>query len=384
VRDNSTSYVVIQLPDGSTELVERSRVARIEFADGNVSTPRASPPAPAAPRADTVHLRAGGRARGTVLEESAAAGVTIRLLDGASRTYRSEEVARVEYADGSVSTLSPAAPRPWTAEGPLDAGFFVGGGRVRGTVLEDNPRSGLRIRLLDGSMQTYPYQEILRVEYADGTVSSRVPPAPPAPPRQAEPKRQDFPFYLALGLGGTFLGGDAQLGVPMSQVVHAQQAHVSGEAGLRLSAAFALGVYADVSAGDPTSTLLATCKAQGSDCFATTGRVGLLFRHAWAPLSSRAPWLSLGTGWEFGGVTVEHSAADDTSTFSDVVSYSGWEYVRLGAGIDFRVSRLLGFGLYGSFAVGEYSQYEDPTTSHSVARSAHTTSQVGLRLILFP
>ena len=80
------------------------------------------------------------------------------------------------------------------------------------------------------------------------------------------------------------------------------------------------------------------------------------------------------------------ACAPDGSRFYDLVAYSGWEYLRVAAGLDFRLSRVIGFGLYGSVALGEYSRYddEDPSTTDSVESSAHTTSQVGLRMILFP
>ena len=106
---------------------------------------------------------------------------------------------------------------------------------------------------------------------------------------------------------------------------------------------------------------------QGIDCTGSTGRIGFLVRHTWSPLSERPVWLSLGTGWEFGGVTVAHH---DGQSDSNLLTYTGRE---------------IAFGLYGSFAVGEYDKYEDPSsTTISIERRSHTTAQVGIRLTLFP
>jgi hypothetical protein len=146
----------------------------------------------AAPPADTVFTVDGGRINGTVVEESQALGVTIQSPDGSIRRIDRNQVSRIEYADGTVSTPHPptpqAAPVPTALrlrapEGAQDTVYFLGGGRVRGIVLEENPKTGVRVRLLDGTIQTYPRDDLVRIEYADGSTSSRVmPTAAPAPP----------------------------------------------------------------------------------------------------------------------------------------------------------------------------------------------------------
>jgi hypothetical protein len=413
LEESATSGVVIQTPDGSVRRIERGQVSRIEFADGTVSPPRpAAPPpqaapAPKAPEAeggiDTVHFKGGGRVRGTVIEESAASGAKVRLLDGTVRGYPTDEVARIEYADGTVSTPQqapakapePGAPRAKPAEAPVDNVYFLAGGRVRGTVIEENPKTGVKVRLLDGTVQVYSRDDLVRIEYADGSVSRRVTPAAPAaapqpaaatPPKPPEERSQLIPIYLTLGVGATFLGGDAAVGVPMSSVLVAQQAHVSGEVGLRLTPPFAIGVYGDVGGGDPSRAIRDQCAAQGNECVAATGRAGVLVRYTWDPLSRRPVWLSLGTGWEFGGVTIDHRGTSNGngSNRADLLVYSGREYVRLGAGVDFRSNSVLAFGLYGSVAFGEYDKLKDLVTTVSVDRATHVTAQLGVRLTLFP
>jgi hypothetical protein len=424
LEESPTAGVTLQLPDGTVRRIERSEVARIEFADGTVSTPRATQPPPvaapaasaAAPAAkpvvegpiDTVYFVGGGRVRGTVMEESAATGVKVRRLDGSVQIYSIEEAVRIEYADGTVSTPRPApakpavqapAPQSKAAEAPIDTVFFFGGGRVRGTVIEENPKTGVRVRLLDGSIQTYSREDLVRIEYADGSISRRKQPAPAAPPPAATPappaavpaapkkdeKPQLAPLYLSLGIGATFLGGDAARGVPMNAVVQTSQAHVSGELGLRLTPAFAVGAYGDVGASDPAASYRDTCSAAGLDCTGTTGRAGVLFRYTWSPLSSRPTWMSLGTGWEFGGVTGNSAVTSDRHDVT-VAKYTGREYVRLGVGVDFRSNQIIGLGLYGSVAFGEYDDFKDPTlaSAASIERATHTTAQLGLRLTLFP
>jgi hypothetical protein len=428
LEESPTAGVTIQLPDGSVQRLDRNQVQRIEFADGTVSTvrpavppPAAAAPVPASARApivdgpiDTAYFKGSGRVRGTVMEESASTGVKVRLIDGSIHTYPADEIARIEYADGTVSTPQPVpaklevpAPRARPAEpvkAPIDNVYFLGGGRVRGTVIEENPKTGVKVRLLDGSVETFSRDDLVRIEYADGSVSRRVtqpavaavpplavapPPAapaqpvpPPAPVKQEKP--QAFPLYLSAGIGVSFLGGDAQQGTRLSTVMTTQQAHLSGEAGLRLSPSFVLGVYGDVGASDPASSVRASCNAAMMNCTAETTHYGFLVRHTWNPLSRRPTWLSLGTGWETGGVVVDNHGSGSNSQ-SDLFKYKGREFVRVGAGVDFRSNEIIGLGLYGSLSFGEYDHFKDQTgVTSSIQTATHTTGQVGLRLILFP
>ena len=263
---------------------------------------------------------------------------------------------------------------------------------MRGTVIEENPGTGVRIRMLDGSFRTFSREELVRIEYADGTISrrKRPPPAPSPPPARlaagarpplpppTEDRPRLNPIYVALGAGVTFFGGEAERGLSMEQIFETQ-GHMSSEIGLRLSPAFALGVYGDMGGGGVAAGIRDQCRSQGIDCTGTTGRIGVLLRHTWDPLSPRSRWLSLGTGWEVGSVNAGHRDGN-----SRLLTYSGREYLRFGAGMDFRSNQVLGLGLYASFAFGEYDQYKDLTGSFSLDRRTHTTGQVGLRLTLFP
>jgi hypothetical protein len=379
----------------------------------------------AAPNTDTVVTADGTRIQGTVVEESPSKGVTIQVDDGTLRRFERGQVTRIEFGDGSVSNWTSAAPAPAPAappsvaqapppaqpqvreersplaSGPIDTVFFLGGGRVRGTVLEESPTTGVTIRLLDGNVRRYSRSEIVRIEYADGSVSRRrqAPPPRPAPmgPSQAaplppseppvyQPRRSGAPLvpvYGAIGLGGTFFGGESFDGVRMSDDFK-PQAHIGLEGGLRLSPAFALGVYMDVGAGDVAREVRDFCdEIGGADCAGTSGRFGFLVRHTWNHSAPTSQWLSLGTGWEFGAVTTD----DDSD--ADLYSYSGREYVRLGGGLDFRSNAVLGVGFYGSVSWGEYDDIDynlsrviPPPTRPDEAM--HTTVQVGLRLTLFP
>jgi hypothetical protein len=377
----------------------------------------------AAPARDTVTLRDGSRLVGTVIEESPK-GVSVEMPDGTLRRFEPREVARIEFADGSTWPLdaqaqAPAAPQPAPApppqasaparnvEGPLDTVFLVGGGRVRGRVLEEIPREGVTVQVPDGTVRRYASDQVARVEYGDGTVSRNralYPPRPP-PPRYTPPPRYlpppppsapppgpppgppprvvaagmpaISPVFASLGLGGAGAGGELERGVNVGDVMNAQ-ADVLFEAAIRLTPEIALGGYLDVGVGDPSSAVRATCRTNGLDCTAESLRAGLLLRYTWNPAARTAPWIAVGTGYATTGITADHDS-------SDVLRYRGRDVVRLMAGVDLRTTPLFGFGLYGGISWTSFSRVEDATGSHSIQdQTFHTMGEGGIRLTLFP
>ena len=370
----------------------------------------------AAPATDTVFTVDGGRVRGTVVEEGPK-GVTIQLLDGTTRTYEAGQFTRVEYADGTVSTPRPPAPPapapqaapPATAApatGGPDVIFFADGGRARGMVVEESASGGVVLRLLDGSTRRYAPGQVVRIEYSDGTVSAPAPrmapppvqpyppppygppttPPPAWPPPQAAPAAVPLragmppisPIYFAFGIGGTGLSGEAERGVSMSDVSSGQVAMLL-ETGVRVSPSVALGLYLDLGAADAGPAFVSVCSTPGIDCAAVSARFGALVRHTWDPAGHTSPWIAIGTAYE-----VLDVYADDGFTTSDVV-YSGWEMLRLMAGVDLRSNKIVGIGLYGGVAFGTFSSVEDGTGTYDIADpSFHTTYTAGLRFTLFP
>jgi hypothetical protein len=367
----------------------------------------------ATPAPDTVFTPDGGRIRGTVVEESAK-GVTVQLLDGTTRTFEPGQYTRIEYADGTVSTPRPPPPPPQAppalapapAAGGADLVFLADGGRARGPVVEESASGGIVIRLLDGSTRRYAPGQVVRIEYADGTVSSPQPrAAPPAypspsypppsrpppgyypppsypPAAPAAPMRAGMPpispIYLSVGLGATGIAGDVERGVPMSDVTHSQFALLL-ETGVRLSPSVALGLYLDLGVADVGPAFDSVCSMPGLDCTAASARIGGLIRHTWDPTGRTSPWIAIGTAYE-----VLDIQADDGFSTSDVV-YTGWEMLRLMGGVDLRSNPVFGIGLYGGVAFGAFSEVEDDTGTYDIGDPTfHTTFTAGLRLTLFP
>lgn len=298
-----------------------------------------------------------------------------------------------------------------------DTVFTADGGRVVGTVVEDSAQS-VAIQLPDGTFRRLPRRDVVRIEYSDGSVSSRPsqaapqpapaqPPPPPAyrppppppsyypPPSYGHPMMHQpqpqwaapastgpvEPFWLTLGVGGMFYGGNVEPGFSASGTWGAQM-NLNFEGGLRLTPNLGLGLYADLGVGGPGSDLQTTCDASGGSCSSTTSRVGILLRHTFSPYAHTTPWISLGTGYAHG--SVDWSSGPYNS--QNVLEYSGWEIARLMAGVDVRSNQVLGFGFYGGVGFTRFTDYRDAQVG-SVGLSnptVNTMLEAGIRLTLFP
>jgi hypothetical protein len=304
-----------------------------------------------------------------------------------------------------------------------DTVFTSDGGRVLGRVVEEGPQ-GVAVQLPDGTFRRLARREVVRIEYADGTVSKPAepapsppaytpppaqaqphppppaygpppytPPPPPAyvpppyrphhapPPAYASPPRGPGPLapvYLSLSLGGAGFSGEAERDVDIGRVFGGQFTF-GVEGGIRLNPNLAIGLYADGGVGDPGRELRDVCNANLRDCTASTGRFGVLLRATFQPAAPATPWVSLGTGVESSTVAVDGGTSED-------LTYSGWEMLRLQGGVDFRSAGVVGVGLYAGVRLGRYGRVEDVNGSVQLGsdRATHTTIEGGVRFTLFP
>jgi hypothetical protein len=93
-------------------------------------------------------------------------------------------LGRVRAPHGLAALLCPLAlaffaAQAASADEPEDTVFLSNGGRLRGTVIEQDPERGVKLRLLDGSIRKLKTGDVARIEYAAD------PDAAPAPPPEA-------------------------------------------------------------------------------------------------------------------------------------------------------------------------------------------------------
>jgi hypothetical protein len=186
---------------------------------------------------------------------------------------------------------------------------------------------------------------------------------------QPGPGAQQFPLYLAAGVGGGAVRGRARPGVPMSSLT-GPQTDLSLEGSVRLAEPVCAGLYLDLGQGD----------AAGIAGDYTTERLalGVGGRFAFAPRARWNPWVGLGAGFE--RMSLTHPELKGA-----LVSYTGYTLPRLSTGLDWRASRQAGIGVYATVAVVRYTRVNTPLGGGDLAsRSAHAWVGVGVRFILFP
>ncbi len=95
---------------------------------------------------------------------------------------------------GVALTLSPLVAR---ANAPIDTVWLANGGRVRGTVIVDDP-TGVKVQLADGTVRTLTRNDVKRIEYAEHATAKASAPAPtPAPAPASAPAPAPTPAFRA-------------------------------------------------------------------------------------------------------------------------------------------------------------------------------------------
>lgn len=307
----------------------------------------------------------------------------------------------------------------------LDTVFLKNGGRVLGTVVEEDPGRGVSIRLPGGEQRNLKPSDVYRIRYGDGTVKTygdlpppaEVAPPPPAaagtepqpsapPPSSVQPVPESYQvmpveplppvadptagptvaptapgppaqIMLAASLFRLIPGGDLEAGLTMKGFT-TPMTGFGLEAGLRLTPRFLVGGFLDVAFGQAGPDLDAWCEGGGFSCDTSDVKMGLMARYAFTPAASSTPWIGAGLAYDV--VMALSDATDQTP------SYGGGELLRLSAGWDLRLSRAIGLG---AFVTGSTSRYPDVDRGNGdivpiETRARHTWLQIGVRGILFP
>jgi hypothetical protein len=126
------------------------------------------------------------------------------------------------------------------------------------------------------------------------------------------------------------------------------------------------------------------CDATGLDCTAATFKIGIGARYAFAPFARNTPWISAVIAREGTGLTLKGPGGDES------IAFGGWEWLRLGAGWDWRFNRTFGLGAFTSFSLATYNGISTNNNGMYVVAGdlgggkTHTWFVLGVRAILFP
>ncbi len=167
-------------------------------------------------------------------------------------------------------------------------------------------------------------------------------------PSASHAQAQASKFSLGLRLGYGFSMGDAMKDFGMSDYV-GSQIPIQLDAMYKLSPEFALGAYFSYGFAQPSGFGSDVCDAPGADCSVSNMRLGVQGTYSFTKASpSFVPWLGLGIGWENSSFDSGGGAADT----------SGWEYLNLQGGANWKVNPAFAVGPYVMYSIGQYGSVE--------------------------
>jgi hypothetical protein len=267
-----------------------------------------------------------------------------------------------------------------------DTVHLKSGGSLHGIVIEEAPGVSVTIQLPGGELRTLPAAEVQRIEFQDTSIrGDDAPPSEPTTPTLDPGWRRVTPepstFMLAAGLGVALPVGDAASGLALSDLTN-PQVLVGLELGFRLTPAWMASAVLDMALGHAGSRSQDLCQAAGFSCDTFTGSLGAQLRYTLTPLASTTGWIGVGSAWEFSEVSSSSRSSD-----ARLVSFNGWQYLRLSAGWDLRDMHYYraAFGIFGTVAFCQYDSATDAAGTHHLPSAPnHAWIQLGLRLVLGP
>jgi hypothetical protein len=162
------------------------------------------------------------------------------------------------------------------------------------------------------------------------------------------PLAAEAQLNLGLRLGYAPAMGDAMKDAKMSEGVKSQ-IPIQLDAMFGVTPDLSVGAYVSYGFGQLAS---GACDA-GVSCSASDTRFGLQGLYSFnAAGAAFVPWVGAGIGYEVASYSME---ADGEKLEFDL---SGWEFLNLQAGANYRVNDRVSFGPYVQFSVGQYSSAE--------------------------
>ncbi len=225
----------------------------------------------------------------------------------------------------------------------------------------------------------------IEVSFGDAPGGAREGPAtdvPGAPP----PARPAGSFQLG-GRVGYALPAGSVTGVESDSLSSSFGGQLSFlvDLGYKLDEHILIGAYASGKAGlaGGTST---DCELPENRCSSAAVHLGLQVQYHVRPAETLNPWVGFGAGWEFAGQTVTLA----TPQAEKGLTVHGPEIARLMGGLDYRASKLGGFGPYADLALGTYVR--KTVTRDGVELSSESVDEValhawltlGLRVVVWP
>jgi hypothetical protein len=145
--------------------------------------------------------------------------------------------------------------------------------------------------------------------------------------------------------------GDAGGNLKMTDMTNGQ-IPLQLDVGYRLAnVPLTIGGYFSYGFGSTAGNFKNTCDALGESCSSSSLRVGAQLSYSFAdPKEQMAPWIGAGLGYD--KLTVTEAGQD--------LNLTGWEFLILQAGLDWRLAPQFTLGGFASFSLAQYSDLEIP------------------------
>jgi hypothetical protein len=140
-----------------------------------------------------------------------------------------------------------------------------------------------------------------------------------------------------------------------------------------------VGGYLALAFGGPGGRLKDDCERMNADCASVAVHAGVEAQYHILPGRAVNPWLGYGLGFESLGI------GRTVNGVSTSAGFSGFEFARFMAGVDFRITRVFGVGPFVDLSMASYGTYNDGSTSRTIPETAtHEWLTLGARFVFFP
>lgn len=201
-------------------------------------------------------------------------------------------------------------------------------------------------------------------------------PSPAGEERSAPPAGKGF--QIAARTGYALPMGKADSSTDLSNIAGGQVPFLL-DVGGKVHPNVFVGGYLGLGVGGAGGTLKDQCDLHQTSCAAVSLRIGVEAIVSILPDSMVNPWVGYGIGYEGTGISAN----------GNTVSLGGPEFARLMAGVDFRVSKIVGIGPFAEYSIGQYSkvQYDNLVTSGTrelANKELHEWLTIGAKVTFFP
>src|SRR5450755_2673862 len=170
----------------------------------------------------------------------------------------------------------------------------------------------------------------------------------------AQVPRARVGFQMDVRTGVSVPLGNAQQGGKMSDLA-SNQVPILMDIGGKVIPELFLGGYFGLGFGGAAGQTKAFCDVNGFTCVAVSVQLGIEAQYQILPAGRVDPWIGYGLGFE--------SLAVSQGNGNGSLGYSGFEFARIMAGVDFRVNRVFGVGPFFDLSMGQYSTISQTDTS---------------------